>query len=276
MKPATCFLVTLFAAGPLAAVPPEELVRKSLENYQRDRVEAIARYTYMERDTERSGGVPKVSTDKELVVNGVPYEVAVSRAGKPLTPEQEAKEREKLEKRRAESPEERAKRLNEYRTSQAFLDEVPEAFDFKLLGEETLDGRSNYVIQCTPKPGYQAHNSRAAMFSHIEAKLWIDKEDLQWSKAEANVLDTISIGWILARIGPGAHMRLHQARLDDKNWLPSLITIDGDARVMLVKDHPIHEEMSFYDFTPVGGGQVASVSSLQSRMETADSARTRR
>lgn len=251
MKRAKCVVLIAFGAGTLVAATPQELVRESLANYQRDRVEAVAHYTYVERDTDDNGDSKSVEIDKEMLVNQIPYEVAQMRDSKPLTASEQAKEQEKLEKRRNESPSAKEKRLRDYRASQQFLNEVPEAFEFKLLGQETIDGRENYVIECTPKAGYRPQNSKAAMFSHIEAKLWIDRDDLQWRRAEAKVLDTISIGWIVARIGPGAHMTMEQKRLNDRDWLPSLITVDGDAKVFLVKNHPIHEHMEFYDFKPI-------------------------
>ncbi len=41
------------------------------------------------------------------------------------------------------------------------------------------------------------------MLKHFEGKLWIDKEDLQWVKADAEAKDTVSIGWFVARVGRG-------------------------------------------------------------------------
>ncbi len=105
------------------------------------------------------------------------------------------------------------------------------------------------------------------MFSHIRGKLWIDKDDVRWTKAEAKVMETISIGWILARIGPGASMSLQQTRINDQMWMTSLISVNGDARVMLVKDRPIRETITDYGFKPVAAGKttaaVTHISKLQ-------------
>jgi hypothetical protein len=240
-------LLAVFLRCPLTAASPDELLRESLKNYQRDYREGVLHFTYVERDIDNS----KTSVDQEMLVNGLPYEMAVSRNDRPLTPAEEAKEREKLEKRRNESPDERAKRVRERESSLAFLNEVPEAFTFRLLGEEPVKGRPAYILECKPKPGYHPRDSRSAMFTHIEAKIWIDKEDIQWAKAEAKVLDTISIGWILARFGPGATMLLEQTRLSDKYWLPSQIDVNGDAKILLVKNRPVRERMIYSDFKPI-------------------------
>ncbi len=247
MRIATFALLALLTTRLLPAASPDELIRESLKNYQRDFHEGITHFTYLERDVDNS----KTSVDREMLVNGLPFEMAVSRNGQPLSSSEEAKERDKLEKRRNESAGDHAKRVREREQSMAFLNEVPNAFTFQLIGEEAVNGRPAFVIRCTPKPGFRPRDSHAAMLAHIEAKLWIDKEDIQWAKAEAKVLGTISIGWILARFEPGATMLLEQTRLSDKYWMPSRIDVNGDAKILLVKDHPVHEQMFFYDFKPV-------------------------
>jgi hypothetical protein len=244
------------------AANPEELVRKSLANFHQNRERAL-HYTCMQRDEENPGSEKKVSVSRVIIVNGTPYERTISRDGKQLTGDQEKREEEKLAKRRNESGEEQQKRVREYKTAMSFLDEVPEAFHFRLVGEENIDGRPNYVVACTPKPGYHPHNSRAAMFQHIQAKLWIDKEDLQWTLAKADVIDTISIGWILARVSRGAQISIEQTRINHSDWLPKVIDVKGEARVMLVKDRPIREHITYYDYKPLGTKETAEVSKLK-------------
>ncbi len=245
-----------------AATSPDELVRKSLDNFKLDHSLA-PHYTYMERDVEKNGDATKVSVAKVITVNGLPFEMTVSRNGAPLSGEQLSKEQAKLEKRKKESGSELAKRELEYRTSISFLDDVPNAYTFKIIGQDTINGRENYVVQCTPKPGFKARETHGAMFAHIGAKLWIDKVDLRWAKAEAKVLDTISIGWVLARIGPGAEIRLDQSSMGDGHWLPSLIDVNGEARVLLVKDKPIREHITYFDFQRVGTGNPSTVATVQ-------------
>ena len=257
MRVAGAVLIVFSALKSLHAVSPEALIQQSVDNYLNDYREVAPRYTYTQRDVESHGSTTKVSVSQISIINGIPYERTISRNGEPLTEVEASKEQAKLEKRWNESPSEREKRLKDYEAAPAFLQEVSDAFTFTMLPEQTVEGRPNYVIECRPKPTYRPRSSRAAMFSHIQAKLWIDKQNVQWTKAEAEVLDTISIGWILARVGPGATISIKQTRINDKDWLPGLIDINGDAKILLVKDRPIHEQISSYDFKPVGA--VSSV-----------------
>ena len=101
--------------------------------------------------------------------------------------------------------------------------------------------------------------SRAALFSRLNAKLWIDKQEMQWTKAEANVIDTISIGWILARIAPGANIVFERTRVSASDWLPKLINVDGAAKLLLLKGHPINERVTYYDYKPVAQMEFSSL-----------------
>jgi len=237
---------------------PEEIVTKSVGNYFRSYREAL-NYTYLQRDEEKSGGELRVVNSQVIPIDGTPFEYTITRNGKQLTREKDRKEDGRIEKRHNESPSERAKRIREYQDSRAFLKEVPQAYLFKLVGEEEIDGREAYKIDCTPKPGYQPQSKRTEMLSRIKATLWIDKQDLQWARADATVIDTISIGWILARVGPGASMKFRQKRINDQVWLPSLIEVTGNARVFLVKDHPINERIAYTDFKRVNPQEAADM-----------------
>ncbi len=78
-----------------------------------------------------------------MYVGSRPYRRLVEKDGHPLTPAEEKREQQKLDKliagRNRESEADRAKQLAEYekrRTRQREdLQQIPEAFDFKLLGE---------------------------------------------------------------------------------------------------------------------------------------------
>ncbi len=59
------------------------------------------------------------------------------------------------------------------------------------------------------------------------------------------MIDTISIGFIVARIGPGTNFVLDQTRISDDLWLPSRIAINGVAQVFLVHDKNLDEQLTF-------------------------------
>ena len=44
-----------------------------------------------------------------------------------------------------------------------------------------LDGNGLYVIEATPRQGYQPQSGTAKVLAHIEGKLWVDKQDYNLS-----------------------------------------------------------------------------------------------
>jgi len=114
------------------------------------------------------------------------------------------------------------------------LEEIPEAFVFRLAGDETVNRRNCYVIEAHPKPGYSPRERYARLLTQIEGRLWIDKQSLHWVRLEAELLETFTFGWILLRIHKGGRVRLEQEPAGDEVWLPKQLWYRVSARVGLV------------------------------------------
>jgi len=245
-----------------SAPDAREIVRRSVELDRKN--EAIARnYTFLERDETRMldrSGKPKKAPESRTfdvtLLEGSPYRRLVKRNDRPLAPPEERKEQEKLrrsiDERSKETPAERQNRIAEWDRKQqrqrAPFQEIPDAFDLRLAGEETLDGRGVYVIAATPKPGYKPKLASAAYFPKIKGKLWIDKRDNQWVRGEIETLDTISIGGILVRLAKGSRATFEATRVNDEVWLPKQITLDGSARLLLVVGARAQIDIAFSNY----------------------------
>jgi len=255
-------LLSILVAGYLSVtavygqVDPKGIARQSIQNYQRDWRASRDTWTYTQKDVMESDGTKDVAVSEIMPLDGTRYERIISKNGHPLTGDDARKEEHKydhaLRQRERESREERAERIHKYETERAFVKEIPEAYDFRLLGEENVEGRPAWVITMTPHAGFVPSTAHAGLLGHIEGKLWIDKADLQWAKAEAHVFDTISIGWILARVQPGTKFTVDQTRVENGLWMPRRITICGIAHVMLVHNKAINEELTYSGYRKAG------------------------
>jgi len=78
------------------------------------------------------------------------------------------------------------------------------------VGEPLIDGRASWKIQAEPKPGYAGKDK--GILRNVHGTLWIDKQDYQWVRVEAEVLDTITIGLFLARLNKGAVLEFENQR----------------------------------------------------------------
>jgi hypothetical protein len=238
----------LAAALAASAQDPREMVRRAVE-YDVKYANLVRQYTFIERENNRQLDAKGNVKEKRLrtwdvtLLEGSPYRRLIARDDKPLPEAEQKFEEDKLkhnlELRRHETPEQRRVRLEEARRKEektrAPIREIPDAFDFRLLGEDKVDGVDTWVIEGTPRPGYRPKASMAFFFPKVKGKLWITKADNRWAKAEAESIDTISFGAILARVAKGAAIRIEQVRVNDEVWLPRRIDIAANARIALFK-----------------------------------------
>jgi hypothetical protein len=263
--------IELFSYIYAAGLSPREIVSQSIANYEED-WKAALNFTYIEQDVTKdsSGDVKSSETSQVTVIDGTPYNRLIARNGRPLNTEETQKENEKYLKavsaRDEETPEQRGRRIGKYESERRFLREIPNAFKMTMLGRETVNGRENYVIGLTPDKDYIPKSRSAHMFREIEGKLWVDERDLRWTKAEANVIGGISIGWVLARVGPGARIEMTQEKVEGDHWMPKAIDIRGSVRIMLVRTRSLDETISYSEYTPI----KKRISAVASRSNSPD------
>jgi len=244
-----------------AAQDPREIVRRSVQLMGHNL--AIARnYTFLERsetrelDSDAHVKSRKIMLYDVTLLEGSPYRRLVGKDDHGLSPEEERIEQKKLAdsiaQRQKETPAERARRIADWEKKRQRerepLNEVPDAFNFRIAGEAQIDGRDAWVIEGTPRPGYHARSSLAKLFPKFRGKLWIDKADYQWVKTEAEVTDNISWGLFVARLSKGARLDVQMTRVNDEVWLPKHIEAKVSARVALVKKYRIEADTSFSNY----------------------------
>jgi len=256
------FGVLLVIAGVvLGAEDAREIVRRSTEEHTRAN-KLAENYTFIEREEERGldshGRIDhRLAKSYDVTLTeGSPYRRLVARNDKPLPPDEERKERQNLEKsiaqRRAETPAQREKRLADWRRKREhdreFLREVPDAFDFRMAGEETVDGRRVYVIDATPRRDYKPKTTVGKVLPKMKGRLWIDAETYDWVKTEAETIDTVSFGGFAFRLNPGTLFTLQQVRVNDEIWLPKRIFVSAQARLLLFKKLSSELDVTFSDY----------------------------
>jgi hypothetical protein len=139
-----------------------------------------------------------VDVSRIILVNGIPFEHLVEHNGQRPSAADERKHKEKLDALKGETTEQRSARLRkERRRPRRSSTRYPKPSIFNSW-EEVVDGRQAYVLQATPHPGYQAQGKYGKMFSKVEGKLWVDKQDLGWIKVDGEVIH------VFDRIIPGA------------------------------------------------------------------------
>lgn len=238
-----------------------EIILRSIAYDQRD-LEIAGNYTYV-TETERrrldsSGRIQ--STEKEthdvLVLYGTPYRRLIAKDGKPLAADKERKEQEKLDKEAArrkrqteKDPDKLVRELNKQMEEQKkMIQEVADAFHLSILGEEKVDGYDSWVIQAEPRPDYRPRSRSARQLPHFRGKLWISKDQYRWVKIEAEVVKTLSVGLMLARLQPGTQLALEQQRVQDELWMPRLVRVHANGRAALVVKFNVEVISTYRDY----------------------------
>jgi hypothetical protein len=153
-----------------------------------------------------------------------------------------------LAKREHMSDHDKAKLEKERAEERAYLREIPDAFDFKIVGEDTVSGKPAWVIEATPIAGYKFKDSKAKILLKIHGKVWIDQSEYRWVKVEAEALDGFSFGLGLLKIEPGGSFTFEQTRVNDEVWLPSRVYFRGEARLAYVKKMRAEVEVTYRDY----------------------------
>jgi hypothetical protein len=253
--------LTTGADGKLSQEQMRQLFRvvadKDIENEKRQRD-----YTYIDREVQNNldgKGKTKsteVKTYEIMEIYGSQVQRLIEKDDKPLDAKEAAKEEEKIQKiidkRKNESDEDRRKReekeVKEREDGRKFVREVADAYDFKLVGTEEIAGREAWMIDGEPRPGFEPHMRGAKLLSKFHGRVWIDKGDLQLAKMDIEAIDTVSLGWVVARIHKGTRVMMEQTRVNDEVWLPRHVTFKLDARVALLKGYNIDGDQEYRDY----------------------------
>src|SRR5208283_4659477 len=191
------------ATGALSQGQMRELFRvvadKDIENDKR-----LRNYTYVERDEDHKldgkGQVKSTEarTYEVMELYGEQVQRLIQKDDKPLSAKEAAKEEEKIQKeidkRKNESDDARRKREQkeekEREEGRQFVREIADAYNFRLVGTESLDGRDAWVIDAGPRPGYEPHMKYAKLLPKFRGRVWIDKSETQWAKMDVECIDT--------------------------------------------------------------------------------------
>jgi hypothetical protein len=245
--------------NPASVLDASQIVGPSIAATERS-WEARGHYTFMERDEDRrldsQGQVKSENVDitRMILVNGARFEQLMEHNGQLPSATEQTKSDADLDKLKHQTPDEQAARLRKDQENRSFLRDVLEAFDFHLIGQEVVDGRPAYVLQATPHPGYHARGKYGKMFSKVEGKLWVDRQNFGWIKVDGQVTQAFSMGLFVARVQPGSHIILEQTCLGDSVWVPKRLEVRASARILFLKSLDLDKILTYSDYRPAADG----------------------
>jgi hypothetical protein len=217
-------------------------------------------YIYMERDEDRrldsAGQVQSQNVDvtKMTLVNGIRFEELMEHNGQLPSADDQKKRDVDIEKLKHETTAEQTERLRKDQENRSFLHVLLEAFDFRLVGVEIVDGRPAYVFDATPHPGYHASGKYGKLLARVQGKLWVDKQDFGWVKVDGEVTQSFSMGLFVARVQRGSHILLEQICLGDAVWVPKRLEVRASAKILFLKSLELEKILTYSDYRPAADG----------------------
>ena len=232
-------------------IDPLELVRRAAANEIKANNSHVY-YMFKDRDEEKGHSVTKevIQTPQ----GGLLRTIAIN--DKPLTPEQRAKDDQKLQKF-ANDPEARRKRKQatkeEDQRDSLMLTSLPDAFLYTFAGEQPGPNGDPLVrLTFKPNPKFNPPNHETMVYQGMQGDMLIDPRAARFAKIDGTLFKDVDFGWgILGRLYQGGKFIIEQKDVGGGHWEMVRQTLQFNGRILLVKPLTVSSMETTYDFRPV-------------------------
>ncbi len=173
------------------------------------------------------------------------FQRLVSRNGMPLTQKEVTEEEERFEKFRMQKP-----RTRSVADQEKVLNDIVNAFDFKVLRQEMRDSRPTLVLSFKPKKDAKLQTMTARMvLTKVEGTAWVDEEDAQLARIDMHFTDDVKIAFgLVASISKDTQMVREWRKLNKEVWVPLHSESLLKGRVLLAKGYNRRRTDDYTDY----------------------------
>ena len=233
-------------AAPQAPLPDLSTFMNEVVRHQRD-AEAI-RKDYIYTSTIRVDAMNKDGSIKheksdtydDFTVNGVSVNRHTSHNGQPLSPDDQKKEDERIDKEVQKAKEKRAKADADGKDSTSRGDEIIPISRMFELGSFTnprrvkVDGRDTIAVDFTGNPKAKTHNRGEEVIHDIAGTAWLDENDKTIQHLQGRFINSFKIaGGLIASVSEGTTFELINTKVNGELWLPKQVLFRGHVRFLL-------------------------------------------
>ena len=184
-------------------------------------------YASIERDEVQKGDKQTSKTFQVIMIDGSEYHLPLAVDDQPLSPDRQKAEliklRTEMQRRKSESASARRARIAAWKKKRdengELLLDFPTALTFQLVGEETKNGHSAYVLSATPRPGIVPATRAAKVLAGVQGKAWVEKDTLHPMLVECTVVTPVPVYGSLASVLPGTEIEIKMTPVSDSVWL---------------------------------------------------------
>lgn len=232
----------------------------------------LEKYAYTEtsvrRELDNSGQLKiKESETHELTFyKGNRIRRLIAKNDKPLSPNEEADETKRIEKRIRDIEKKEAEKARKAekqrevaqdsagppdpeRGQRISIADVLKASKLVNPRRERFRNRDVIVFDFEPLPGYKPKKDFEKFFGKMAGAIWVDASDKQVARVEARLIESYKVGGgLLASLKEGASFVLEQDRVNNEIWLPTRADINLGVKVLLVKGINVNSVVTYGNY----------------------------
>lgn len=183
--------------------------------------------------------------------------------GKPLPPQQRAKEDARLQRLVSDPSAMAAKKKDEDaddKRSREMVQAMPDAFLYKYVGEEEKQPWGKVeVLSFEPNPNFDPPNQETKVYRGMKGEMWIDLKDMRLAKIDAHIFKEVAFGWgVLGHLDPGGTFLVEQQRVYDNHWDATHMILNFTGKILMFKTLKIREDQVTENYRPVQNMSVVS------------------
>jgi hypothetical protein len=229
-----CAILCAVAAMAQAVTPlpdPATLLRQVRE-HQRLLDKTRENYTWREsvviRRLDKNGSVKKTESEADYIffVNTHEIRRRVEKDGKPLTPDEQKKEEDRVAK--AIDKAEKTPPGESVDKNTVSITQVLSIMKASSTRREVIDGRSAIAFDFDGDPHAKTHGIAEDASKKISGTVWVDEKDREVRRLIAHFDDNFHVGFGLFSVGKGSNFTFDQKLVNGELWLP----VSAEAHVV--------------------------------------------
>jgi hypothetical protein len=202
----------------------------------------LYRSVQTEQQSDGHGGIKRTETREYDVfwVEGVPVHRLTKKNGKDLSPKEQEKESEEIDKevakvkQRREKADANGKETGPHGEEEITVSRLLELGSFTNARRVQWNGRDTIAVDFAGDPKAKTKSRFEDVIRDLAGTAWIDEPDRMLVKAQGRFLNNFKIGGgLLANIQKGTSFSMEQRKINGEVWLPAMVQGQGSARVML-------------------------------------------
>jgi hypothetical protein len=213
---------------------------------------------------------PKGSMVKEIVETK-DGDVArlIEKDGKPLPPEEEQAEIDRLNNLLAhpEVQEHRHKKEQEDSArGDGMVRMLPDAFLFTFDGMVEGPNGLCYRLKFRPNPAFTPPDREGEVYHGMVGELWVDQAQLRLVKIDAHLISDVNFGWgVLGRLYKGGSILVQNADVGLHHWETTHMKLNLQGKLLMLKsvDYSTTEDFSDFKIQPQELGYQEAIRLLQ-------------